>query len=221
VILQRPVEEEKAVAEAGAKLQWPVVGAGALTEAGGEESPSSSMSISTYPGSRTAELAGARAKAGARAGAEAGAEVRAEAGAFLSEPDIVAEEAFFEVKEAEAAVAEQGCTNFAVKLVAATFFGRIKRKVEEAEEEEEEEEEEEKKEEEEEKEEEGTAFAPLRLGAKAPETFCRFSILFKSSAFFLKGFTPGGGGILCIKARRTTSVIVGKRQEEAAAEVAE
>ena len=121
MIVQGPVEEEKAVAVAGAKLQgsgtWPVVGAGALAKAGGEEGPSSSMSISTHPGSRTAELAGARAEAEARAfsskanvvipvgarararawtGAVAGAEARAEAGAFLSEPTVATEEVFFE-----------------------------------------------------------------------------------------------------------------------------
>ena len=99
-----------------------------------------------------------------------------------------------------------------MKLVAATIFCRIKRKVEEDEEEAEEEEEEE------EEKEEGTAFVPFRLGPRAPENFCRFSIRFKSSAFFLKGFTPG---IFCIKARKSTSAIVGKRQEEAAAEIAE
>ncbi len=85
--------------------------------------------------------------------------------------------------------------NFAVKFVATICFGRPEHKVEEDEKEEEEEEEEEE------------------------ESICCIRI--KSSFCFLKGFTPGTGtrGLLCIKARRTTRV--GKKQEEAAAEIAE
>ncbi len=167
--------------------------------------------------SGTTKLVGARAKARAWAGAEVGAEVGAEAGAFLSGPNVATEELFFE--EAEAAVAEEDWTTSAVKLVAA-ICGRLEHKVEEDEEKEEEGE----KEEEDEEEEEGTAFMPLRLGPTAPEKFREQPWLFirnKSSVFFLKGFTPGRAGLLCIKARKSTSVIVGKRQEEAAAEIAE
>ena len=179
-------------------------GAGAGTEAG---------SFPSEP--NVVNPVGARAKSRAWAGAEAGAEVRTEAGFFLS---VAAEEDLFD--EVEAAVAEEDWTMLFVKLVAA-ICGRIERKVEEGEEEEVEEEEKEKEEE---------RLMSLRLVSKAPEKFgekssiCRLPtccIRNKSSFFLLKGFTPGTASLLCIKARKSTSVIVGKRQEEAAAEIAE
>ena len=80
MIVAGSFEQEEALI-AKAKLQgtgtWPVVGAWAeaggksVKEAGGEEGPSSK---SSYPGSRTAELAEAMAQArfGAKAGAGAG-----------------------------------------------------------------------------------------------------------------------------------------------------
>jgi hypothetical protein len=64
--------------------------------------------------------------------------------------------------------------------------------------------------------------APEKFGEKS--SICRLPICCirnKSCSFFLKGFTPGTASLLCIKARKSTNVIVGKRQEEAAAEIAE
>ena len=187
-------------------------GAGAGTEAEGR------AEAGAFPSEpNVVNPVGARAKARAWAGAEVGAEVRTEAGFFLS---VAAEEDFFD--EVDATVAEEDWTILFVKLVAA-ICGRLERKVEDEEEEEEEEEEKEE-------EEESAALISLRLVSKAPEkvgeksSICRLPICCirnESSFFLLKGFTPGTSSLLCIKARKSTSVIVGKRQEDAAAEIAE
>ena len=183
----------RAMAQAGA-------GAGAGTEAGGR------AEAGAFPSEpNVVNPVGARAKARAWAGAEAGAEARTEAGVFLS---VAAEEDCFD--EVEAAVAEEDWTTFFVKLVAA-ICGRLERKVED-------EEDEEEKEEEMEEEEESAALMSHRLVSKAPEKFWEKSsicmlpiccIRNKSSFFFSKGFTPGTASLLCIKARKSTSVIVG------------